>query len=158
MGNCVGTDDKSGRNGHANGSLNGFKDGNNVALDAHSRICDKGLPSDLRSPASIHNVAALKIGNSNAGVGAGHRGATNGVGDSAVPRTPTNGASQQQTVIALYTYNAKDDGDLSFRKGDRLLVLDGGDPDWWLAKHMGNNSKGYIPRNYVVSEALETEE
>lgn len=61
-------------------------------------------------------------------------------------------------MIALYTYVAKDDGDLSFRKGDRLIILDDSDPDWWLAKHMSNNLKGYIPRNYVVSEAIETEE
>lgn len=158
MGNCVGTDEKNGRNGHVNGnSITGFKDGN-PTTELHSRKCDNGLPSDLRSPTSIHNVA-LKITNSNSGVSANHRGASTAIGESGVSRTPINGASsQQQTVIALYTYNAKDDGDLSFRKGDRLMVLDGADPDWWLAKHMGNNSKGYIPRNYVVSEALETEE
>lgn len=67
-------------------------------------------------------------------------------------------SNNQQVVIALYNYNAKDEGDLSFRKGDRLVILDDGDPDWWLAKHKGTNHKGYIPRNYVVSEAIETEE
>lgn len=61
-------------------------------------------------------------------------------------------------MIALYTYNAKDEGDLSFKKGERLLVLDDRDPDWWLAKSLSKNEKGYIPRNYVVSEQLETEE
>lgn len=156
MGSCVSREEK-GRN-HLNSNLNGCKEGNSV-LDPHSRAkCDSSLlPADLRSPTSIHNVT--KMSNSSSVVsGAGHRGA-NIVGASGESRTPLNGvASQQQTVIALYTYNAKDDGDLSFRKGDRLLVLDGGDPDWWLAKHMATNAKGYIPRNYVVSEALETEE
>jgi tyrosine-protein kinase Src len=47
---------------------------------------------------------------------------------------------------------------LSFNKGDRLLVLDDTDVDWWLAKNLSNNAKGYIPRNYVAVEVLETEE
>ena len=68
-------------------------------------------------------------------------------------------SSHNQTVVtALYTYQAKDEGDLSFRKGDKLLVIDDSDPDWWLAKNMATNAKGYIPRNYVVAEVLETEE
>lgn len=71
---------------------------------------------------------------------------------------PATGSSHSKIVIALYTYNAKDDGDLSFRKGERLLILDDADPDWWLAKHMTTNQKGYIPMNYVASEAIETEE
>ncbi|XP_053201988.1 tyrosine-protein kinase Fyn-like [Panonychus citri] len=90
--------------------------------------------------------------------------------DSGIVRTPSHhmvshsgshgshGSNNQQIVIALYNYNAKDEGDLSFRKGDRLIILDDGDPDWWLAKHKVTNQKGYIPRNYVVTEAIETEE
>ena len=77
-----------------------------------------------------------------------------------VPHSSSHSSSTShlQIVIALYNYSAKDDGDLSFRKGDRLIILDNGDPDWWLAKHKATNQKGYIPRNYVVSEAIETEE
>lgn len=76
-----------------------------------------------------------------------------------VSSSHTPNASHNQTIVtALYTYNAKDEGDLSFRKGDRLLVIDDTDPDWWLAQHMTTKVQGYIPRNYVVSEALETEE
>lgn len=69
-----------------------------------------------------------------------------------------NGVNGQQTVIALYTYQAKDEGDLSFKKGDRLLILDDKDPDWWLARHVGQIKSGYIPRNYVVAQAIQTEE
>lgn len=61
-------------------------------------------------------------------------------------------------VIALYNYYAKDEGDLSFLKGDRLQIIDDSDPDWWLAKHLTTNQKGYIPMNYVVSEVIEMEE
>lgn len=36
--------------------------------------------------------------------------------------------------------------------------MDDSDPDWWLAKHLTSNQKGYIPMNYVVSEVIEMEE
>jgi hypothetical protein len=78
----------------------------------------------------------------------------------------TNCKSQQAStqkylnkiVIALYNYFANDEGDLSFRKGDRLQIVDDSDPDWWLAKHLTSSQKGYIPMNYVVSEVIEMEE
>ncbi|GFQ71333.1 tyrosine-protein kinase Src64B [Trichonephila clavata] len=55
-------------------------------------------------------------------------------------------------VVALYPYNARDQGDLSFRKGDRLGILDDSDPDWWHACHLTNQQNGYVPRNYVAPE------
>lgn len=61
-------------------------------------------------------------------------------------------------VIALYNYRPNDDGDLSFRKGDRLQILDDRDIDWWLAKHLASGQQGYVPKNYVVSEIIEMEE
>ncbi|RWS30392.1 tyrosine-protein kinase Src64B-like protein [Leptotrombidium deliense] len=122
-------------------------------------ICDSH--SIGRSPMSPkrHN-ACNKLCNNVVNLnGINRTGNDTGIGLSAhnLPSLQCNG-SQQQIVIALYTYNAKDDGDLSFRKGDRLLLLDNGDPDWWLAKHLITNAKGYIPRNYVVTAALETQE
>lgn len=63
-----------------------------------------------------------------------------------------------QIVIALYNYRPSDEGDLSFRKGDRLQLLDDRDIDWWLAKHLASGQQGYVPKNYVVSEIIETEE
>lgn len=64
-----------------------------------------------------------------------------------------------QIVLALYTYNARDNGDLSFKKGDRLFLLDKSDSDWWHARHFSNNESGYIPRNYVALEkSIESEE
>lgn len=143
MGSCVSRDSDKTRNNL------------NTQLSKHDPIViaknENGASNNVRSP-SISQ--APKFGNGNVIPNSGSRGSDAGAGRSG----QGDASSSQQTVIALYTYNAKDDGDLSFRKGDRLLVLDGGDPDWWLAKHMTNGQKGYIPRNYVVSEALETEE
>lgn len=74
-------------------------------------------------------------------------------------------------LIALYDYNARENSDMSFRKGDRMELLDDrfvfsllmkgmfskafycfSDSDWWKAQHMGNNKVGYIPRNFVAME------
>lgn len=55
-------------------------------------------------------------------------------------------------VIALYNYTARDVGDLSFRKGDRLIILNDSDSDWWHARHTATMQEGYIPRNYVARE------
>lgn len=67
-----------------------------------------------------------------------------------------------KVVVALYNYTACDVQDLSFRKGDRLLVLDDkpdSDSDWWKARHLGNFNEGYIPRNFVARErSIESEE
>ncbi|XP_067125349.1 tyrosine-protein kinase Fyn-like [Centruroides vittatus] len=67
--------------------------------------------------------------------------------------------STNKTVLALYSYTARDDGDLSFKKGDHLILLDESDPDWWHARHLANNETGYIPRNYVALEkSIESED
>ena len=64
----------------------------------------------------------------------------------------------QKTVIALYSFEGRDEGELSFEKGDRLIIIDDKEPDWWLAKKLNNEKTGYIPMNFVVSNIIETEE
>lgn len=54
--------------------------------------------------------------------------------------------------IALYDYDARTKEDLSFRKGERLQVIDNTDTDWWLAKSLTTFNEGYIPSNYVAPE------
>lgn len=39
--------------------------------------------------------------------------------------------SHRRIVIALYNYNAREDTDVSFVKGDRMEVLDDTESDWW---------------------------
>lgn len=57
-----------------------------------------------------------------------------------------------KVVVALYKYQGAGDGDLNFSKGDKLLILDDSDKDWWCARHLATNQEGYIPRNYVAPE------
>ena len=65
----------------------------------------------------------------------------------------------QKIVIALYAYEGRDEGELSFDKNDKLVIVDSNEPDWWLAyKLTAPERKGYIPMNFVVNNVIETEE
>ena len=55
--------------------------------------------------------------------------------------------------VACYRYEARTAEDLSFDKGDRLVVIGGTDGDWWLARSLTTGREGYIPRNYVAAVA-----
>jgi len=72
-----------------------------------------------------------------------------------------NSPPEQRIMICLIDFIAKREGDLSVRKGDRLMVTDTQNPDWFFAEHLGGSQKqrsGFVPRNYVASEAIEMEE
>ncbi|XP_074642809.1 tyrosine-protein kinase yes-like isoform X2 [Tubulanus polymorphus] len=66
-----------------------------------------------------------------------------------VPHEHTNKVS----VRALFDYIARDVDDLSFHKGDKMVLLE--DPEtneWWFAQHLTTGQRGYIPHNYVSKE------
>ncbi|XP_041355435.1 tyrosine-protein kinase Yes-like [Gigantopelta aegis] len=52
---------------------------------------------------------------------------------------------------ALYDFEALNNDDLSFKKGDRLEVEDSSklEGDWWKATNKRSRKHGYIPSNYV---------
>lgn len=77
-----------------------------------------------------------------------------------LPTPPsTNQANNQKVVIALYGYEGRDEGELSFEKNDKLIIVDDSEPDWWLAyKITAPDRRGYIPMNFVVNNVIETEE
>ncbi len=67
-----------------------------------------------------------------------------GESDSAQPvRPPT------LLYSSLYDFNARTEGDLSFRKGDEIEVLNNTDGDWWFGKCLRTNCTGYVPSNYI---------
>lgn len=55
----------------------------------------------------------------------------------------------RKLCTALFDYNARTEGDLTFRKGDTLHIIDDSG-DWWIAKFLTSNQEGYIPSNYVA--------
>ncbi|KAM3872429.1 tyrosine-protein kinase HCK [Diretmus argenteus] len=66
-------------------------------------------------------------------------------------------AISKSIAIALYDYEAMHDGDLGFKKGDRVIILQESG-EWWRAKLISTGQEGYIPSNYVAKDTLETEE
>jgi len=54
-----------------------------------------------------------------------------------------------QIVVALYDFDAQADGDLSFKTGDRIEIIEKSDStdDWWTGKL--NGRQGVFPGNYV---------
>lgn len=61
-------------------------------------------------------------------------------------------------MICLTDFIAKHEGDLTVRKGDRLMVSGSNDPDWFLVEHIGTKRKGFVPKDYLASDAIEMEE
>ena len=56
-----------------------------------------------------------------------------------------------QLQVALYTFKAQNDTELSFSKGERLEVIDRppSDPDWYKARNTSGQI-GLVPKNYLV--------
>ncbi|KJH42579.1 SH3 domain protein [Dictyocaulus viviparus] len=55
-----------------------------------------------------------------------------------------------QCVVALYSFDASTTEELSFRKGERLDIIEhpAHDPDWWLARN-STGHQGLVPKNYI---------
>nr|XP_036880732.1 growth factor receptor-bound protein 2-like [Manis javanica] len=58
-----------------------------------------------------------------------------------VPQQPAH-------VQALLDFDPQEDGELGFRRGDVIRVLDNSDPNWWKGACRGQT--GMFPRNYVT--------
>jgi len=75
---------------------------------------------------------------------------------------PYTETSSVNNYVALFDYQARMEGDLSFNKGERLIILNNnqGKPiimlsltdsgDWWEAKKPATGERGYVPSNYVA--------
>ena len=72
---------------------------------------------------------------------------------------PLEGELTDPLFIAKYDYSARTDGDLGFKRGDLLYIINSDDEDWWLARAKHSGQEGYIPSNYVVEykSKLDTE-
>ena len=71
---------------------------------------------------------------------------------------PSNYVNEAQIYEARYTHEALLDDDISFKKWERLLVLDKKD-DRWFARSLKTQREGYIPSNHVTkAQSDEAEE
>ncbi|KAK6009210.1 SH3 domain protein [Ostertagia ostertagi] len=66
------------------------------------------------------------------------------------PAPSTQASSVLECVVALYSFDASTTEELSFRKGERLDIIDhpAHDPDWWLACN-SVGQQGLVPKNYI---------
>lgn len=62
------------------------------------------------------------------------------------------GHNTRRIVVALYNYNAREETDVSFVKGDRMEVLDDTESDWWRVVHLKTRQEGLIPWNFVAED------
>ncbi|XP_024865685.1 tyrosine-protein kinase HCK isoform X3 [Kryptolebias marmoratus] len=71
---------------------------------------------------------------------------------------PNPGPSDGECLaIALYDYEAIHEGDLGFKKGDKLKILEESG-EWWKAMSISSGQEGFIPSNYVAKDTLEAED
>ena len=71
----------------------------------------------------------------------------------------SSGAGGATIFQALYDYDARITEDLSFKKSERLQIINTADGDWWYARSLVTNKEGYIPSTYVAPEkSYEAEE
>ena len=81
------------------------------------------------------------------------------VAQQAVPASGPGRNLKGRVVVALYTYQGSEFGDMTFNKGDQMEIVDDSDPDWWVARHQTTGETGHIPRNYVaLQSSIESEE
>ncbi|KAK5982267.1 NCK (Non-Catalytic region of tyrosine Kinase) adaptor protein family [Trichostrongylus colubriformis] len=66
------------------------------------------------------------------------------------PAPSTQNKTVLERVVALYSFDASTTEELSFRKGERLDIIDhpSHDPDWWLARN-SVGQQGLVPKNYI---------
>ncbi|KAL8562218.1 hypothetical protein ACOMHN_005203 [Nucella lapillus] len=65
-----------------------------------------------------------------------------------LPERPCPEKKTKNFYIAVYDYEAVEEGDLELCKGDQYEILDDSKEHWWLAKSR-RGEQGYIPSNYV---------
>ena len=52
--------------------------------------------------------------------------------------------------VATHTFSSELDGDLNFKKGDQLYIINQDSKNWWYARAKDSGQEGYIPVNYVI--------
>ncbi|KAI6218060.1 Tyrosine-protein kinase [Aphelenchoides besseyi] len=71
---------------------------------------------------------------------------------------PMNSRIAPRKVQAMYDYESRVEGDISFSKGDIMTLMDDTNQDWWYVVHQQHGS-GYCPQNFVaLIESLYVEE
>ncbi|KAK3947211.1 hypothetical protein QBC32DRAFT_94272 [Pseudoneurospora amorphoporcata] len=99
--------------------------------------------------ASSSSGGGAAAGPSNAGAPGGRTNSTAGQTDAATPQPVPSGttAATVSRVRALYDFVPSEPGELEFKKGDVIAVLESVYKDWWRGSLKGKT--GIFPLNYV---------
>ncbi|GFT66835.1 SH3 domain-containing protein [Nephila pilipes] len=57
-------------------------------------------------------------------------------------------------AVALYPLHSDNSVILNFEAGDRLIIEDDNDPDWYLARHINDQKRGFVPKSYLVQDVV----
>lgn len=116
MGSCISKDEKRNLNLNGKNGLLNSSNVNSLGNNANRDLFRSDNHSDQRSLMPVNKLNNLS---------SNHRLNNNAANNDSSNRTNNlTNHQNSQTVIALYSYTAKDEGDLSFKKGDLLLILD----------------------------------
>ncbi|KAM9501255.1 tyrosine-protein kinase Lyn-like [Clarias gariepinus] len=67
-------------------------------------------------------------------------------------------STDNKIVIALFSYKSENKNELTFKKGEKFVVLDE-NGEWWKGKSLSSGKVGLIPSNYVkLEETMDTKE
>lgn len=56
---------------------------------------------------------------------------------------------QGEVYVAAYEFRPEEDGELYFKRGDHIEVLDKEDSNWWKGKNVSSGNVGLFPATYV---------
>ena len=75
------------------------------------------------------------------------------------PDSPGSRTDGRLIYLALYDYKARTAEDLSFKKGERMEIINNKGGGWWQARSLTSGESGYVPSNYIApATSLQTEE
>ncbi|XP_060618992.1 SH3 and cysteine-rich domain-containing protein 3 [Anolis sagrei] len=62
------------------------------------------------------------------------------------------GFQQSHYFIALYRFKALEKDDLDFHPGDKIVIVDDSNEEWWRGKKVGDigDKIGYFPPNFII--------
>jgi hypothetical protein len=104
-----------------------------------------GLQSSPSMPAGMN--AGGSIGSAGSGTLSALGGGGGGPPPTVAPRAGAGGAAAApERCRALYDYEAQDDGEISFKGGDIMLVLHKDESGWWQCQNRGQT--GLAPSNF----------
>ncbi|KAJ2345449.1 cytoskeletal protein binding protein, partial [Coemansia sp. RSA 2671] len=67
-----------------------------------------------------------------------------------MPVLPPHTTTSQEHAVVLYEFNSDDPEELTVSEGDRVLVLDKSDPEWWQVQLSPPHGRaGLVPASYV---------